>query len=110
MQRDRNEMHARPDTLFSQLAHKGRAVNLQPPQVESNHVQVPGVTAVRLVGRQFDFVQLGEGAVVNTGMRRSAFDKAIEFSKLVNADGSLDVAEIVLETVSDHVIVPIALL
>lgn len=69
---------------------------------------MPGVAAPRIIGRKLYLLQATKSAIINTCIQGAPLDKLFQLPELWDTDGRLDIAEVVLESVGEHVIVPIA--
>src|SRR5258708_8606818 len=108
MQLNGYEMNTRAD---SPLLHEGNdlvASDRQLFKVEPQHVEMPRVAAVRLVGRKLELLDIREGIVVGLRIQHAGPDESLEFSKLVDPHCGLNVAEVVLEARIQHFVIPVA--
>ncbi len=64
------------------------------------------MAAARIVGRSLHLFQAGECSVVHAGVARAPFDELVQLAQLVDAERRLNVAQVVLEAVRQHVVVP----
>src|ERR1700730_4780418 len=69
---------------------------------------MPRVPAIGEWRREFQLLQIGKGLLVKSCLARTAVDKTFQLPKLMNAYSGLNVAEIVLEPVVHHFVIPIA--
>src|ERR1700731_2321967 len=69
---------------------------------------MPGVPAIGDWSREFQLLQIGKGLLVKSCLARTAVDKTFQLPELMNANSGLNVAEVVLEPVVHHFVIPIA--
>src|SRR5258707_4326677 len=109
MERNRNEMDAGADPPPLQPANELAAIDGEPVQMETEDVEVPRMTALLTIGRNLgEVLHAVERPVIHRRIFRSALHKVIEFSELMDSDRRLNIAEVVLEAVGDHIVVPVA--
>src|ERR1019366_2002022 len=83
--------------------------NSQQVQVKAQNVEMPRVAAVRNRLGKGQFFHVAKRLIIKLCVMRALFNKQLQFAQLMDSDGSLNVSEVVLETVFKHLIVPTAL-
>ncbi len=107
MQGNGDEMDAGADAARAQLVDEFIAADVELVQVQANGVEMPGMAAVFARGRRLHFLQSGQAALVYAGVSRAQGMQALDFFELAQADGGLHIAEVVLETGLEHLVIPV---
>ena len=68
MEWNRDEVHAGTDAPLAQLSDELGPIDLEPLQIKTKNIEVPRVTAARIIGRQLYLVQAGESTVIHPGV------------------------------------------
>src|SRR5262245_65988378 len=98
-------MYACPDPPHSQLTNEIRTVDPHLSEIQPQNVQMPRVAVSRIVGWQFQILDALKCAVVGFCDPSSPLDERVQLLGLMNADRRLDGADVVLEPLSEHVVV-----
>src|SRR5215469_8331784 len=107
---NRDKVYARTNALLAELADELSPVDFQQVKIQPENVEVPGVTAPGVIRRQLELVHAGEGIVIDSGVSGTAVKEAFQFMELMNADGGLNVAQIVFEAMRKNIVVPVAVI
>src|SRR5690349_20184192 len=108
MKWNRDKVDARPDPSAFELADELCAINLEPVQIQANRIEMPCMTAPGTVRWQLQFIHAGKRAIVHRGVGSSPLYEFFELSQLVNANRCLNVAKVVLKSMSENVVVPVS--
>src|ERR1700733_14642002 len=108
MKRDGDEMYACTDPQLCQFDDEFVATDVEPVQVQTEHIEVPRMPAMVLVRRELELVDVGERTVVIPDKFDAGPDEAFQLSELMNPDRRLNVCQVVLEPGAQHLVIPIA--
>src|SRR5690242_6473551 len=70
---------------------------------------MPRMAATALVGRKVHFFHIREGAIVHLGVASADIDKLSQLPELVDADGGLNIAQVVFETMRNYLVIPVSI-
>ena len=108
MLRDGYEVNARADLAAPEFIEKLVAADAQPPGLETENVEVPGVPAVTAVARRLHLLHVAQQVGIKPCEGGAALDEVIQLPQLVDAQRGLQVAQVVLESGLEHFVVPVA--
>src|SRR3954471_12459946 len=99
-------MNGGPDSPLLQLRDELGAINLQPVQFQSDHVEMPRMDAARLDLGEYNLFHIFEQFGIQPGHLRSPLMKSISLAQLVNANCRRDIRQIVFESWRDDLVIP----
>ena len=70
---NRYEVHACADSFSPQLANELGAVDLESLEIEPKNIEMPSMTAPRIVRWKLHFFHAGQRAMVDAGVKSAAF-------------------------------------
>ena len=76
-------------------------------EIQAQCVQMPGMPAILLIGRNLELFCIRKGLVVIMSYAGSLFSEVVQLSELMNSDSGHDVGEVVFESGPQDFVIPI---